>query len=66
MKLLFYLAAILTVIPTLYAISNDKIRAQQLQDPYPWVAAAQEGDMEIIIVGDINIQKRADPAGALG
>ncbi len=45
-------------------MSNDKIRAQQVQDPYPWVEATQEGDMEIIIVGDINIQKRENPAGA--
>lgn len=42
----------------------DKIRAQRSQDPYPWVEATQQGDLKIIIVGDINIQKRENPAGA--
>ncbi len=42
----------------------DKIGVQQFQDPYPWVEATQRDDLKIIIVGDINIQKREYPAGA--
>jgi len=43
---------------------SDRARAQPSQDPYPWVEAAQPGDLKIIIVGDINIQNRENPAGA--
>ena len=40
----------------------DKIKAQHSQDPYPWVEATEQGDLKIIIVGDINIQERENPA----
>ena len=34
------------------------------QEPHPWVEAARPGDLKILIVGDINIQNRKDPASA--
>lgn len=46
-------------------IADNKIGPQQSPDPYPWAHPAKPADLEIIIVGDINIQNRDNPAGAL-
>ena len=42
----------------------DRKEVEKSPDPYPWVEDAEPGDLEIIIVGDINIQHRDHPAEA--
>ena len=39
---------------------------QKQQPPYPWVEATEKGDLKVIIVGDVNVQDRKDPAQAFG
>ena len=44
---------------------TENATAQLSPDPFPWVDVTQQGDLEIILVGDINIQHREDPASAM-